>query len=76
MKTAEPVAEQQPSRTRKLDYLRFLRAHEHLSNPFGNGWFALKAEAFARFWYANFPRGTDADRGDLDWLKCNGYRQV
>ncbi|CNC80998.1 MULTISPECIES: DUF1003 domain-containing protein [Yersinia pseudotuberculosis complex] len=49
MKTAEPVAEQQPSRTRKLDYLRFLRAHEHLSNPFGNGWFALKAEAFARF---------------------------
>ncbi|CNE27527.1 DUF1003 domain-containing protein [Yersinia nurmii] len=33
----------------RRDYLRFHRTHEHLSGPFGNGWFALKAEAFARF---------------------------
>ncbi|WP_145578336.1 DUF1003 domain-containing protein [Yersinia alsatica] len=49
MKTTESVTEQQPTRQRKVDYFRFHRPHEHLSNPFGNGWFALKAEAFARF---------------------------
>ncbi len=32
-----------------VDYLRFHRKHLHLAAPFGNGWFALKAEAFARF---------------------------
>lgn len=31
------------------DPLRFHRPHAHLSAPFGNDWFALKAEAFARF---------------------------
>jgi uncharacterized membrane protein len=49
MKTAEPVTEQQSFHMRKIDHLRFHRANEHLSRPFGNGWFALKAEAFARF---------------------------
>jgi uncharacterized membrane protein len=29
--------------------LRFHLAHSHLSSVFGNDWFALKAEAFARF---------------------------
>ena len=33
----------------KPDYLRFHRRHLHLASPFGNGWFARKAEAFARF---------------------------
>jgi len=33
----------------KRDYLRFHRAHAHLASPFGNDWFALKAEIFARF---------------------------
>lgn len=42
MKTTKPTVKQQPANQRK-------RPHEHLSNPFGNGWFALKAEAFARF---------------------------
>ena len=28
---------------------RFHMPHAHLSSPFGDGWFALKAEAFARF---------------------------
>lgn len=31
------------------DHLRFHRRHAHLASPFGNDWFALKAEAFARF---------------------------
>jgi uncharacterized membrane protein len=29
--------------------LRFQRPHAHLSSVFGNDWFSLKAEAFARF---------------------------
>ncbi|WP_410013912.1 DUF1003 domain-containing protein [Sodalis sp. C49] len=33
----------------KIDHLRFHRRHAHLSAPFGNGWFARKAEGFARF---------------------------
>lgn len=33
----------------KIDPLRFQHSYEHLSTVFGNGWFALKAEAFARF---------------------------
>ncbi|MFS2222093.1 DUF1003 domain-containing protein [Pantoea sp. B65] len=31
------------------DHLRFHRAHTHLAPTFGQSWFALKAEAFARF---------------------------
>jgi uncharacterized membrane protein len=30
-------------------HLRFLAPHRHLAPVFGNDWFALKAEAFARF---------------------------
>jgi len=30
-------------------HLRFIRPHAHLQSTFGNDWFALKAEAFARF---------------------------
>lgn len=30
-------------------YLRFHFSHAHLDSVFGNDWFALKAEAFARF---------------------------
>ena len=32
-----------------VDYLRFHRRHAHLAPTFGNDTFALKAEAFARF---------------------------
>lgn len=32
-----------------LDHLRFHRAHAHLANAFGSDRFALRAEAFARF---------------------------
>ena len=31
------------------DYFRFHMPHVHLAGVFGNDWFALKAEAFARF---------------------------
>ena len=30
-------------------HLRFHQPHKHLQSTFGNDWFALKAEAFARF---------------------------
>ena len=30
------------------NHFRFHRAHDHLAPVFGNDWFALKAEAFAR----------------------------
>lgn len=33
----------------KTDHLRFHRAHAHLDSTFGSDTFALKAEAFARF---------------------------
>ncbi|ROL73107.1 hypothetical protein BLX41_18925 [Pseudomonas protegens] len=35
--------------TPNVDHLRFHRAHAHLGPTFGNDAFALKAEAFARF---------------------------
>ena len=31
------------------NHFRFLAPHVHLANVFGNDWFALKAEGFARF---------------------------
>ncbi len=31
------------------DYFRFHLPHVHLGSVFGNDWFALKAESFARF---------------------------
>lgn len=34
---------------KKKHHLRFHASHAHLSNVFGGDWFALKAEAFARF---------------------------
>lgn len=38
-----------PASREHADPLRFRRHHEHLSSVFGNDWFALKSEAFARF---------------------------
>ncbi len=35
-------------------HLRFHLPHRHLSSTFGNDWFALKAEAFARFFGTPF----------------------
>lgn len=39
------------------DHLRFHRAHAHLASAFGNDWFALKAEGFARFFGTPFFLG-------------------
>src|SRR5438270_14019954 len=36
------------------DHLRFHLPHRHLTSVFGNDWFALKAEAFARFFGTPF----------------------
>ncbi len=45
--TPDPIA---AATAAPKDYhLRFYRPHAHLASPFGNDWFALKAEAFARF---------------------------
>ena len=46
--------DQQPKRvstptTNDLNHLRFHLPHLHLASVFGDDWFALKAEAFARF---------------------------
>jgi len=35
--------------TSDTDHLRFHRPHAHLTTTFGNDWFALMAEGFARF---------------------------
>ena len=35
--------------TEREDHFRFHRAHAHAASTFGNDWFALKAESFARF---------------------------
>lgn len=43
-KESNPVPTEVPS-----DYFRFHMPHLHLGNVFGNDWFALKAEGFARF---------------------------
>jgi len=40
-----------------VDHWRFHRPHEHLTATFGNEWFALKAEAFARFFGTPFFLG-------------------
>lgn len=44
---AEPAPA--PVKKIKLDHLRFHRKHQKLLPTFGENWFALKAEAFARF---------------------------
>ena len=40
---------EQDQRDSATDHLRFQLPHLHLASAFGNDWFALKAEAFARF---------------------------
>lgn len=45
---SDPVVPPTPTKAH-VDHLRFLKPHTHLSSTFGNDTFALKAEAFARF---------------------------
>src|SRR3954464_9308069 len=48
MSNSEPPSAQPEARDPQR-HLRFHRPHFHLAPAFGNDWFALKAEAFARF---------------------------
>jgi len=48
--TASPPAPPKPNST----YFRFHQAYLHFASPFGDNWFALKAEAFARFFGTPF----------------------
>jgi len=53
MTNPEPIASESPTSLNHLPadqkHLRFHLPHRHLAPTFGNDWFALKAEAFARF---------------------------
>lgn len=46
MNSSPPVKQEEPQGT---DHFRFHKPHQHLAPVFGGDWFALKAEAFARF---------------------------
>ncbi len=43
-----------PAEEARLRHYRFHLPHRHLNSAFGNDWFALKAEAFARFFGTPF----------------------
>ncbi len=45
---SQPAPESQPEKD-NMSYFRFHLPHLHLGSVFGDDWFALKAEAFARF---------------------------
>ncbi len=47
--TSPPVQNRKLSGVKGPEYLRFHLPHVHLASVFGDDWFALKAEAFARF---------------------------
>ena len=49
MKSSSSPAGSSPVDLSGIDHMRFHRHHEHLVTTFGNDRFALKAEAFARF---------------------------
>ena len=49
MTSESPEAKSTEAAPKTVDHLRFHRPHAHLSTTFGNDTFALKAEAFARF---------------------------
>lgn len=49
MKTESKIPSPFPAPDVPNDYFRFHLPHVHLGTVFGNDWFALKAEGFARF---------------------------
>jgi uncharacterized membrane protein len=53
--TTDPASKTAMTTDRPVDYhLRFHLPHRHLASAFGNDWFALKAEGFARFFGTPF----------------------
>ena len=79
---AEPIMTPDPSEkptTDPTDHLRFHRPHAHLATTFGNDTFALRAEAFARFFGTPTFLGAQSDadaqhREDL--ARANTERQA
>jgi uncharacterized membrane protein len=49
MEISSTATKSAPTDAPHHNYFRFHNAHFHLSSVFGNDWFALKAESFARF---------------------------
>ncbi len=49
MKTKPEISDPAPATVNPQGYFRFHIPHLHLSSVFGDDWFSLKAEAFARF---------------------------
>jgi uncharacterized membrane protein len=49
MKTVSKISRPAPAPDASDEYFRFHLPHVHLGPVFGNDWFALKAESFARF---------------------------
>ena len=49
MKTKPEISDPAPAAANPQGYFRFHLPHLHLSSVFGDDWFSLKAEAFARF---------------------------
>lgn len=45
----QPTPKPAPEPAAPVDHFRFHAPHAHLDSSFGTDWFALKAEAFARF---------------------------
>lgn len=56
----------------KIDPFRFHKSYEHLVTTFGNGWFALKAESFARFFGTPFFLGIQTFAVIL-WIAANSF---
>jgi uncharacterized membrane protein len=55
MKTKTPATASTPALKKPNNpYFRFHRTYLHFASPFGDNWFALKAEAFARFFGTPF----------------------
>ena len=67
-----PAPEKKPAQ----HHLRFHLPHTHLATAFGDDWFALKAEAFARFFGTPvFPHWPDLHRRRMDGLQHPGRLQ-
>jgi uncharacterized membrane protein len=58
METMKPDSATAAPDTLTVDHFRYHRRHAHLSSAFGNDTFALKAEAFARFFGTPLFLGT------------------
>ena len=70
MNTAAPGPASTEPAVKTVDHLRFHKRHAHLTSTFGNDSFALKAEAFARFFGTPTFLGAQTVIVVL-WVACN-----